>query len=189
MKLLLLLLLALPCLGQDYFPKACFSSREDLQQFTAGWYSSQLKALQEAPLFTEKIDPNVECYRFTWLRTFHHPAVFRLDVGKDHLGKLTIKVADGAGGYEPGKLIRNEIKELDERAVRSITARFRFSEFFKIPSYEENRGLDGAEWVVEAVSDGKYHIVTRWCPADGPIRKIGMEFIELAIGGDLTPIY
>lgn len=191
MRLFLLFLsLGLPCIADEYFPKNCFSVSEFSQKFKADWYSSQLRALQESPLYSTEIDPKIECYRFTWLRTFHRPVAFRIDVNPDGTGQFTIKVADGAGGFEPGKLVRDEKKPLEKRLMEVIRWRFSTAKFFELPPFEENqRGNDGSEWILEAVRDGKYHIVTRWTPQTGPIQMLGMEFIEIGIGGDFTPIY
>lgn len=188
--LLLLLFLGLSCAGREYFPKGCFASREDSQKFKAEWYSSQLTALEEGPLYGDKIDPQTECYRFTWLRSFHHPVVFRIDVQANGTGQFLIKVGDGAGGGDPGRIVRNEKRVWDERMVEVVRARFVKANFFDVPSYEEGRlGTDGSEWIIEAVRDGKYHVVSRWSPESGPIHTIGMQLIEIAIGGDFTPIY
>jgi hypothetical protein len=35
-----------------------------------------------------------------------------------------------------------------------------------MPSNDAVRGLDGDEWVIEGVSQGKYHFVERWCATD-----------------------
>ena len=42
-----------------------------------------------------------------WLRSFHHPVAVRLDIMSDGTGKLTVKIANGAAGYKPGKLVEN----------------------------------------------------------------------------------
>jgi hypothetical protein len=189
MRFLIIPLLAFSCAAQEYFPPAAFSEKADLQQFRAGWYSSQLKALQELPLWSKEPPKGKECYRFTWLRSFHHPAVFRLDVQKDGSGTLTIKVADGEGGYEPGKLIRNETSKLSAEQVQAITGRFERFRFFELQSYDDKIGNDGSKWIIEALAGGRYHVVDRFAPQNGPIHDLGMVFIEMAIGGDLTPIY
>jgi len=189
-SLLLFFLFSASCVAQEYFPKSCFASSEGSHNFKAEWYSSQLKALKEAPLYAEKIDAKIECYRFTWLRTFHHPVVLRVDVQKEGTGKFTIKVASGAGGYEPGKLVRNETKNWDGPRVKKIRDSFAAEKFFEIQSYEEGKlGCDGAEWIIEAVRDGKYHIISRWSPTEGSAYALGMELIKSAPGGDLKPIY
>ncbi|PYV47582.1 MAG: hypothetical protein DMG94_05690 [Acidobacteria bacterium] len=49
--------------------------------------------------------------------------------------------------------------------------------FWEIPSYEKTWGLDGAQWIIEGVEDGKYHVVDRWTPTKGPIRELGMTLV------------
>lgn len=45
----------------------------------ATWYSSQLCALNEPLIFDQK---SGTIYRFTWLRTFHHPVAIRIQKQK-----------------------------------------------------------------------------------------------------------
>ena len=43
-----------------------------------------------------------------------------------------------------------------------------------MPSAEERTdGVDGAQWLVEGIKDGRYHLVDRWSPTDGPVRQSG----------------
>jgi len=37
-------------------------------------------------------------------------------------------------------------------------------------SIEEDRGVDGAEWIIEGVRSKTYHVVDRWFPNDGSVR-------------------
>ena len=148
-----------------------------------------MKALGEKPMFSDTLSKGTDVYRFTWLRTFHRPVAFRLEVRDDGTGTFYIKVADGAGGYEPGKLVRDEVRKLDKRTTEMLAVRFDVAKFHELPTKDENGGLDGSQWILEAILDGKYHVVERWSPKAGPVHAIGMEFIELAIGGDFTPIY
>jgi len=43
-----------------------------------------------------------------------------------------------------------------------------------MPSNDAVRGLDGDEWVIEGVSQGKYHFVERWCATDEKPKKRGL---------------
>ena len=38
------------------------------------------------------------------------------------------------------------------------------SHFWAMPADLPRTGLDGADWILEGVRDGNYHIVVRWCP-------------------------
>ena len=64
----------------------------------------QLVNLNESNLNTIKIDNSVS-YRFTWLRTFHHPIVIRIEnINEEYF--LYWKVGKGAGGYKPKGLLK-----------------------------------------------------------------------------------
>src|SRR5271170_914190 len=43
--------------------------------------------------------------------------------------------------------------------------------FFQMPTEEEVIGTDGDEWIIEGVSEGKYHVVVRWCADSYDPRK------------------
>jgi hypothetical protein len=37
--------------------------------------------------------------------------------------------------------------------------------------------VDGAEWILEGVKDGKYKIADRWSPEKGPVRALGLTML------------
>jgi hypothetical protein len=69
----LLLVLSGGSVGQQYFPEAAFDEQKKSNDFTAQWYSQQLKALQEPSLWEMSKSIKGQVYRFLWLRSFHHP--------------------------------------------------------------------------------------------------------------------
>jgi hypothetical protein len=132
---------------------------------------------------------DAEIYRFIWLRTFHPPYAFRLEVRADGTGTLVAKSASGAGGYDPGKLVLNKTLALDAKEVRQFTAALGNLGFWKLPTQESRGpGFDGARWVLEGVKGGRYHVVDRWSPDDGPYRKLMLDLVALA-GVSVAPIY
>ena len=50
-----------------------------------------------------------------------------------------------------------------------------------LPEPQENIvNLDGAQWIVEGVKNGQYHVVDRWSPdAPDPVRAIGLLALRL----------
>lgn len=144
----------------------------------ARWFSGQLKAMQEPSLLSAAMDHSAEAFRFFWLRSFHHPVAVRVDVRADGSATVTTKVADGAGGYQPGKLITNETRTLAKPETEKLLSTIRSLDFWSLPTPEPKTAeLDGAEWSIEGVSHGRYHIVTRWSPQHGPIRSLGRVFL------------
>jgi len=164
-----------------YFPKGAFSDDSNGDRFKAEWYSTHLKALNEPSLLQFASKPSLESYRFVWLRTFHHPVVVRLDIRADGVGELTAKVSNGAGGYKPGQIIQNVSRPLTREQTSMFLAQLGKDKFWELPSYENSGrgGNDGSQWIVEGVKDGKYHVVDRWTPSEGPVRELG---VTLALG-------
>lgn len=174
-----LLLLSGQVLAQThYFPEHTFGDEPKLDRFVSHWYSGQLKALKEPSLWEEAKRSSCESYRFLWLRTFHHPVAIRVDVLPDGSATLTTKVADGAGGYNPGKIITNTARPMTKHETERVLASFKDLTFWSLPAFERNKaGNDGSEWIVEAVLHGKYHLVSEWTPKSGSIYSLGNMFL------------
>jgi hypothetical protein len=181
-----LLCLCSSVVSQQYFPDHIFEQSDKTNDFDVNWYSGQLKALKEPSLWQmSKESQTKQVYRFLWLRSFHHPVVVRLDVRANGTGILTTKVADGAGGYPPGRLAENRTKEIRKEVVESFLAHVEEVKYWSLPSLEPPNpnmvNLDGAQWVLEGVRNGTYKIVDRWSPEKGPIRDLGLTMaIDLA---------
>lgn len=170
--------------GQQYFPQHSFDEKADANNFKVQWYAGQLKALQEPSLWElSKKTNTTQGYRFLWLRSFHHPISIRLDVQPDGSGNLTIKICDGKGGYEPGKIIRNQRRILSPQVIAEFLSEINKQGYWDLPTEEPFNGtigLDGAQWILEGVNKSNYKIVDRWSPKDGPIRELGLKMIDLA---------
>lgn len=156
--------------GPHIPPSALGSSRVD-------WYSRQLTALQEPSLYAMRTERAAEVYRFLWLRTFHHPVAVRV-VCKEDGDMIVCKMCAGAGGYEPGRLMLNRSASFSPHQKTQLKALLESSRFWELPSKDTSFGLDGSHWIVEAVKDGRYHIVDRWSPESGAVRDLGLFFIK-----------
>jgi hypothetical protein len=174
--------------AQQYFPKHTFYDDDKSDQGTVSWYSGQLKALEEPSLWELSQTSKQQTYRFLWLRTFHHPIAVRFEVQPDGSGILTVKVADGTGGYAPGKLIENRTKHFTKDQTKFFLKDVEDLKYWTLTAKEPRRiSVDGAQWIIEATRNGQYKIVERWSPENGPIRTLGLELlIDLA---DLPLLY
>jgi hypothetical protein len=133
----------------------------DLSEFVINWYSNQLHALKEPVIFNN--GTSKEIYRFTWLRTFHEPISIRLEKENDIIN-LYIKGCSGAGGYSPGVLKINKIKQIQKNDFETFIGLLDTISFWEMPSNEKNYGCDGAVWLLEGYKDSNYQIVNRWSP-------------------------
>lgn len=181
---LLLLLTAIliisGCAVEQYFPNGAFDNEPNLHTFVADWYSKQLDSLKETSLYKMRENCSTIAYRFVWLRTFHHPVAVRIVLAPDSI--VVSKVCDGAGGYDPGNLIINKSGPLSPKEVIELNTKLKSSNFWELPSVnvETNQiNCDGAQWIIEGVKAGKYHVVDRWSPDSGAIKNLGLFFLKL----------
>ena len=150
--------------NQLYFPliKSNDPSTEDvLESFLDTWYSQQLFALREPVIFYEQTQN--EIYRFTWLRSFHHPIAIRIERHADKYF-LFWKMGSGAGGYSPGKLTVDKQISIDKAIWDEFKKWLEQSDFWNMQTNVRVFGADGAEWILEGKTNEKYHFVTRWSP-------------------------
>ena len=166
---------------KSYFPPAVFDSRPDKNAFFEMWYSGHLRALEEEPLPQKSRDKKKEIYRFTCLRTFHNPFSIRVDVIEGGKDILIRKVTSGQGGYDSGTLKETQSIVLSRKASETLREVIDKIGFWDLPTTKRVVGVDGSQWIVEAVRNGRYHVVDRFTPRPGTdIRTLGESFLSLA---------
>lgn len=164
-----------------YFPAGVFADApRDDGDLKDRWFAVQLRGLGEPSLLVDA--PNSEpVYRFTWLRSFHHPVSVRMRVHADGGAALSVRMGDGEGGYAPGKLMVNSTREIQVREVRRALDLLDEAKFWSAPAelrFDEVN-LDGAQWIFEASVAGKYHVIDRWSPKRGPVRELGLYLVNV----------
>jgi len=147
--------------------------------------------MNEPAMYSEEGD-GFESYRFLWLRSFHHPVVVRIwKSGDDHF--ILLKETNGAGGYEPRQLIIDRTRALTAAEWAEFIRLLDQTCYWALPSEDENiEGNDGAQWILESVKGGRYHVVDRWSPNGGPYREAclyALKLSELKIDTSTEPIY
>ncbi|MCF6312104.1 MAG: hypothetical protein L3J39_06610 [Verrucomicrobiales bacterium] len=133
--------------------------------------------MKEHPLPKLAKDVNQEMYRFTLLPTWGDPRSFRLSKDKGNYA-LNWSRLDGDGGYDPGKLVESASKPITKKDADEFLALFKGVKFFSQTSEDMHRGTDGSEWILETVSDGKYHVVVRWTPEYKPKERGIVNFVK-----------
>jgi hypothetical protein len=172
--------------ADGYFPVGQVRDTTKISSFEAKWYEEQLDAMHEQSLFANETSTTV--YRFLWLRTFDHPMVFRLDVKQDGSGVLAAKMADGAGGYKPGTLVKDISISVSAVDVASFETKFEDTTFWAMDARVLDSGLDGAQWIWEVKKMGLYKIVDRSNAAESNLGKIAFELMKKS-GLELGKIY
>jgi hypothetical protein len=148
-----------------------------LDSFRNEWYSRHLKAMDETSL--DSMAGSDETYRFLWLRTFHHPIAIRV-WRKAEERNMVFKELDGAGGYDPGKLIANQTRQLGADEWDKFIDLLQQASYWRLPTDSKDGGCDGAQWVLEGKKDNQYHIVDRWSPQSGSYSEACLYLVKLS---------
>lgn len=159
----------------NYFPPQTFTSRS--ANFRIFWYSRDLYSMGEKPLWPPSPSPETT-YRFTHLGAFTGPKVVSLKVLPDASGIVRMKTMN----------VSHDAAEIDATATVTSEKIARFSaaltkaDFWNMQPEEPSLGLrvDGAEWILEGVQNGEYHIVVRWCPATESESPQALAFADAA---------
>jgi len=148
-----------PCdMTNEFFAGMAIADRE-------GWYGAHLRSLGEPVLCGEK-GTGQTIIRLTWLPSFHPSVVVRVERHSTRY-RLEAKIESGAGGYEPGHLVRDTVTTLSATDAEEFERLLEAADFWRLPTVPASDGtvgLDGAQWVIEGLSDGRYHVVDRWTP-------------------------
>lgn len=141
----------------NYFPPGTFTSRSG--NFQVAWYSSDMYQLGEKPLWPPSAE-NDNTFRFTYLGAFTGPKAVIMTVLPDGSGKVKMAIV-----REPPEQVKgDQLSTVPEVRVSDFLKHLDRAHFWEMPTESQHRGFDGAEWILEGVHDGKYHIVVRWCP-------------------------
>ena len=153
---------ALALADDSYFPIRNSAGGEGVTAFESKWYGKSLERMNEPRLPGFAKDVNASVYRIMILPTWGNPIVVRVQ-RHGGLYSLATRRLDGHGGYDPGKLVESKNSELSVEDSKTLERLIHNVSFFKLPTDDAVLGHDGAEWIIEGVSQGKYHVVVRWC--------------------------
>lgn len=120
----------------------------EIGKITAEWLEVQLRDLKEDCLYNNKTKPNATIYRFTWLRSFHHPIVIRIEKTANEI-MLYWKVGKGEGGYEPEGLKKSGKKKLSLKEWTEFESLVKGSDFDNLPNEKYIPMTDGSTWTLE----------------------------------------
>lgn len=153
-------------LGAQYFPKELDMPATE-KRIDLPYYSAVFESLKEPALWPLAKDPNVISYRFTYLVSRGHgPVVLRLDHIAGRRWVLTVKLGDVSASGKP-KFAVNRKRSLAEDEVEQFHDTFDALDFWQLPTVgalEAEVILGGTFCILEAVENGRYHLVERRSP-------------------------
>jgi hypothetical protein len=160
-----------------------------LDDFESGWYSRPLRTASEPSLYQTSLKPRGgqdERLRFTWLRSFHPPVIVRIEMGQ--APRLIATQLSGAGGYAPGTVEKRIDRALTSQEVANLRAVLSRTQVIAMAPRDCNRGMDGAEWIIEDVDSRGYHFIDRWSPEKGGVHELGLFLVGLT-GWQIKDVY
>jgi len=141
----------------NYFPPGTFSTRT--ANFQVAWYSSDMYQLGEKPLWPPSSE-NENTFRFTYLGAFTGPKAVTLTVLPDGSGRVKMAIIRESSDPVKG----DQLSPVPADQVSDLLKHLDGGHFWEMPTESQDRGFDGAEWILEGVRASRYHIVVRWCP-------------------------
>ena len=136
-------------------------------------YLAELTAMSEPALCVS----GPETYRFVWTRHLRNPVAVRVTRAGADLAVVSVE----GDAHDPGEARRHEFAA-GGQVWTALRAHVEAADFWNLagdPGQDE-RGLDGADWVIEGRRAGLYHSVVRWEPKPGPFRAACEDLIKVA---------
>jgi hypothetical protein len=173
------------CASQlQYFPVGSPTQKDGLEPFYVDWFSKYLKAMQEPSLIAATNNHFALTYRLTILPTWENPVAVRVEMDGEKAELYARRLA-GAGGDAPGKLEESSVRDVNPADTRRLRSLLKALNLFHLSVADDEAGNDGVRWVLEGVSEGKYHVITRWAPDSSRTKERNLvslvEFAEFVI--------
>lgn len=132
-----------------------------------------LKALHEIELYAVVCEPGRETYRATMVE-FHHSQRYssvRIDVWRDGRAAVTVKETESTfiPRRDPRRLLVDRARMLTENELATFKAKFDASSFWTMEVWPRDMPCTpGSMIIIEAVRDGRYREVGRFCGFEEP---------------------
>lgn len=155
-----------------------------MDEFYADWYSSELQAFHEDPLFPAK-GQSSQTVRFALLRSFHAPVMVRTVETNDGHIRLIGKWIAGQDGCETTHLscsVDRVLTQAERERLKAAQLQLHKA------SYSCDGGLDGSRWLLEVRGRGEYKIWSEWSPRNGDLRALALVMLDLT-GWQLAEVY
>jgi hypothetical protein len=163
----------------SYFPIKTKSSTEGVTPFEAQWFSKFLTQMNEPRLPEFSKNVNAEVYRMMILPTWGNAILVRVQK-QGGVYSVSSRRLSGQSGFEVGRLAEAKDFDLSAEDSRALEQRIQNVGFFQLATDDDVFGADGDEWILEGVSQGKYHVAKRWCAPSYNAKKRGLTaFLDL----------
>lgn len=166
-----------------YFPPNKYFDEEYVKKTNdrlTKYLTTDLTAMQEPSLYELSNNAQARTYRFLWLRSFHRHIGLRLDIEKTGEALLIVKALDNRrqNPEDVGKLVENRTIQISREEVKLFLSHLERARFWELVTYDGSTQLDGSLWIIEGVSEDKYHIVMQLTPTNGEFKESALFLLE-----------
>jgi hypothetical protein len=161
-----------------YFPIKTMAEEEGVLPRAAEWYGKSLERMKEPNLPSLAKDVNTVVYRLLILPNNDNPMAVRVN-RHGTIYRVSARRLDGRGGYDLGKLVESKEVELSTEDSTMLELLIHNVDFFRLLTDDDVLGQDADEWILEGVSNGRYHVVQRCCVTDEPKTRKLTAFLSL----------
>lgn len=172
------LCIAGPVKGADvshdfYFPEAASAGTDGFSDFENECFSYPLKCMNEPVLYAKKVNSGISVFRFTIVRSFKSPQCIRWTKKGARYQRSAKRVS---WELSPGASIEQSATIMSEKDSQTLDDLVLRTNLFEWPTSENPApmGADGETWILESVSNGRYHLAHRWSP-DYQTEQRGLE--------------
>lgn len=157
----------------------------DYQTLKPHMYSKLLEAVGQPGFCESPLPPKRQYYRFLWLPTFGDAIFMRVDVLEDGTAVLHAKILQRTN-WKSQKDIDRKLSPDEEVTLFTTLADIGF---WNLPARVEFKDpfhliLDGTDWVIEGVKDGRCHAVTRY---SSPLTELFRTYILGSVANLKSP--
>jgi|GEM_PF-5907013 len=147
----------------------------------ADWLGRELAATGEISLYHLARTGDADVVRFVWMPSFHPTVTVRIEgLGSARPRLIAVRGSERGGRGSPriGAQIDRRLTEAEAKAMRLL-----LDPAVLFPANGGNHGtygLDGAEWLIERVANGRcYTVATEHSPDNGALRMAGEALLRL----------
>lgn len=176
-------------LNSRYTPRYVWSEQWQ-DEHMESWFAGQLRAMGEPSLWKlSRDDKTARSYRILQMPSFSPAIAARFEVQSDGSARVFVTELDGLGGNEPGKprlqttgkLTVEQVEQMDELLHKNGFWHDRIGMGKRIDRQPKRMCMDGVQYVVEVVFDGKYKLVTRHlCSMEDEVFAVLSKLAKLA---------
>ncbi|HET7842082.1 MAG TPA: hypothetical protein VFM21_10775 [Terriglobia bacterium] len=159
----------------DYFPPTTLVSPTG--NLKVHLLSSELHALEEKPMWPPAPGGD-RTYRVLVSCAFGPPESVTLTARPDGSGEVQLRRTDA---YRQHPTV-GASHAVNPEQVKDFLRGMDGIQFWQLPTEPVNPQivLDGCDWILEGVEDGRYHIVDWTCPGDTPFGRVTRKLFELS---------